>query len=77
MIPRIGAATFLMFSRFLHECQQPRRHRIDYLGSALMVLGAGGIMLALMQIGNSGEVVTITALAVGGVVALVAVDGRS
>jgi EmrB/QacA subfamily drug resistance transporter len=68
----IGAATFVMFSRFLHEHQQPRRHRIDYLGSVLMVLGAGGIMLSLMQVGNSGEVVTIAALAAGGTVALTA-----
>ena len=37
-----------------------------------MVLGAGGVMLALMQIGNSGEVVTIAALAAVGVVALTA-----
>ena len=66
----IGAAAFLMFSRFLKEHQRPRRHRIDYIGSVLMVLGAGGIMLALMQAGNSGETVTIAALAVGGVVAL-------
>ena len=68
----IGAATFVMFSRFLHERQQPRRHRIDYLGSVLMVLGAGGIMLALMQVGNRGEVVTIATLAVVGAVALAA-----
>jgi EmrB/QacA subfamily drug resistance transporter len=68
----IGALAVLMFSRFLHEHQRPRRHRIDYLGSVLMVLGAGGVMLALMQIGNSGEVVTIAALAVIGVVALTA-----
>jgi EmrB/QacA subfamily drug resistance transporter len=68
----IGAATFVMFGRFLHEHQRPRRHRIDYLGSALMVLGAGGIMLALMQVGNSGEAVTISALALAGLVALTA-----
>ena len=68
----IGAATFVMFSRFLHEHQQSRRHRIDYLGSVLMVLGAGGIMLALMQVGNSGEVVTIAGLVLVGVVALTA-----
>ena len=68
----IGAATFVMFSRFLHEHQRPRRHRIDYLGSVLMVLGAGGIMLALMQIGNSGEVTAIAVLGAGGAVALIA-----
>src|SRR5439155_15481118 len=68
----IGGAAFVMFSRFLHEHHQPRRHRIDYLGSVLMVLGAGGIMLALMQVGNSGEAVTIAALALGGAAALAA-----
>ena len=68
----IGAATFVMFGRFLHEHQQPRRHRIDYLGSALMVLGAGGIMLALMQVGNAGETLMIATLAAVGMVALTA-----
>ena len=68
----IGAAAFVMFSRFLQEHRQPRRHRIDYLGSVLMVLGAGGLMLALMQAGNSGEAVTIAGLAVLGLVALAA-----
>jgi EmrB/QacA subfamily drug resistance transporter len=68
----IGAATFVMFSRFLHEHQLPRRHRIDYLGSGLMVLGAGGIMLALMEVGNSGEVVTIAGLFLVGAIALTA-----
>ena len=72
----IGAATFVMFSRFLHEHRQPRRHRIDYLGSVLMVLGAGGIMLALMQVGNSGETVTIVVLAAVGAVALTALAGH-
>jgi EmrB/QacA subfamily drug resistance transporter len=72
----IGAATFVMFGRFLHEHHQPRRHRIDYLGSVLMVLGAGGIMLALMQVGNSGEAVTIAVLALGGAVALTALAGH-
>jgi EmrB/QacA subfamily drug resistance transporter len=68
----IGAATFVMFGRYLREHQQPRRHRIDYRGSILMVLGVGGVMLALMQAGNSGEMFTIAALAAAGVVALAA-----
>ena len=68
----IGAATFVMFGRFLHEHQQPRRHRVDYRGSVLMVLGAGGVMLALMQVGQSGEMLTIAMLAAGGVAALIA-----
>jgi hypothetical protein len=61
-----------MFGLFLHEGQAPRRHRIDYLGSGLMMFGAGALMLALVQVGNSGEMATIAALAAGGVVALLA-----
>ena len=46
-----------MFSRFLHE--QRHRRRIDYFvsGSGLIVLGAGGIMQALMQVGRSSAAV--------------------
>jgi MFS family permease len=65
----IGAVTFLMLGLFLHEGQVPRRHRIDYLGSALMMFGAGALMLTLVQVGNSGEIATIAALASSGVVA--------
>ena len=68
----IGALAFLMFGLFLHEPRQPRQHRIDYRGSILMVLGVGGVMLALMQVGNSGETLTIAALAAAGMVALAA-----
>ena len=67
----IGAATFLMFGLFLHEHREPRRHRIDYLGSVLLILGVGAPMLALVQVGNS-DGVTLAALAVGGVIALAA-----
>ncbi len=66
----IGAVTFVMFGLFLHEHQMPRRHRIDYFGSALMMLGAGALMLALVQVGNSGGVATIVLLAAGGIAAL-------
>jgi len=68
----IGALTFLMFGLFLHESRVPRRHRIDYLGSGLMMFGAGALMLALVQVGNSGGMATIAALAASGVVALLA-----
>jgi len=37
-----------------------------------MMFGAGALMPALVQIGNSGEVATIAALASSGVVALLA-----
>ena len=66
----IGAVTFVMFGLFLHERQLPRRHRIDYLGSTLMMLGVGGLMLALVEVGNSGGIGVIVALAAGGAAAL-------
>ncbi len=66
----IGAATFIMFGLFLHEDREPRRHRIDYFGSGLLVLGIGAPMLALVQIGQSGAL-TIVGLAATGVAALV------
>src|ERR1700756_614704 len=68
----IGAVTFLMFGLFLHESQPPRRHRIDYLGSGLMMFGAGALVVGLGQLGDSGEMATIAFLAAGGVVALLA-----
>jgi EmrB/QacA subfamily drug resistance transporter len=66
----IGAVTFVMFGLFLHEDRAPSRHRIDYLGSALMMFGAGALMFALVQVGNSAGIATIAGLAVSGVVAL-------
>ena len=66
----IGAITFVMFGLFLHEHQRPRRHRIDYLGSALMMLGAGALMLALVEFGNSARWPTILGLAAAGVILL-------
>jgi EmrB/QacA subfamily drug resistance transporter len=67
----IGAVTFVMFALFLHEHHRPRRHRIDYLGSALMMFGAGALMLALVEFGNSAGIPTIVALAVAGIGALI------
>jgi EmrB/QacA subfamily drug resistance transporter len=45
----IGAASILMYGIFLHEQPTPRPHRIDYLGSILLALGVGAVMLALVQ----------------------------
>lgn len=67
----IGAATFVMFGLFLHEHREPRRQRIDYPGSALLILGVGAPMLALVQVGNS-DGLTLTALVAGGAVAVAA-----
>ena len=65
----IGAATLVMFGLFLHEERAPRPHRIDTLGSGLIVLGVGAPMLALVQIGHSGST-TLAGLALAGIVAL-------
>jgi EmrB/QacA subfamily drug resistance transporter len=67
----IGAASFVMFGLFLHERREPRRHRIDYLGSGLLMFGVGAPMFALVQLGN-GDALTLTALALGGAGALAA-----
>ncbi len=66
----IGAVTFVMFGLFFHERRAPRRHRIDYLGSALMVLGAGSLMLALVEFGNRAAWPTIAVFAAVGIVML-------
>jgi EmrB/QacA subfamily drug resistance transporter len=65
----IGAATIVMFALFLHEQREVRPHRVDYLGSSLLMLGIGAPMLAIVQIGNAGGL-TLTALVAGGAGAL-------
>lgn len=65
----IGAATFVMFGLFLHEQREPRRHRIDYLGSVMLMVGVGAPMLALVQIGNA-DGMTVAALMLCGAAAL-------
>lgn len=45
----IGAAAIVMISLFLHERIEPRAHRVDYLGSLLMMLGIGTLMLVLVR----------------------------
>jgi EmrB/QacA subfamily drug resistance transporter len=67
----IGAATFVMLGLFLRERREPRRQRIDYLGSALLMLGIGAPMLTLVQLGNS-DAVTLAVLAAAGMIALAA-----
>ena len=45
----VGAISLLMFALFLHEPVERREHRIDYLGGALLIVGVGALMLALVQ----------------------------
>jgi EmrB/QacA subfamily drug resistance transporter len=45
----IGVISIAMFAMFLHERIERREHRIDYLGGALLVVGVGALMLALVE----------------------------
>ena len=45
----IGAVSITMFALFLSERVERREHRIDYLGGALLIVGVGALMLALVQ----------------------------
>src|SRR5439155_18945092 len=60
-----------VFGLYLHEHREPRRHRIDYPGSALLMLGVGAPMLALVRIGDADGMI-LGALALVGAVALAA-----
>jgi len=75
----IGFAAFVMFGLFLHERLEPRPHQVDYLGSALLALGAGSLMVALVQSASLAGTTTITLLAVGALAltALVAHERRT
>jgi EmrB/QacA subfamily drug resistance transporter len=67
----IGAASFAMLGWFLRERRQTRGHRIDYAGSALLSIGAGALMLVLIQAQSLGGAAIVT-LAAGGALALIA-----
>ena len=45
----VGAFSVALLAVALREPPRARRHRVDYLGSLLLVLGAGALMLALVQ----------------------------
>src|SRR4029077_18171199 len=66
----IGAASFAMLALFLHERREVREHRIDFAGSALLSLGAGALMLVMMQ-AHSLSLAAISALTAAGVLALI------
>jgi EmrB/QacA subfamily drug resistance transporter len=45
----IGIIAVAMLAAFLHEAPRSRPRRVDYLGSLLMMLGGGVLMMALLQ----------------------------
>jgi EmrB/QacA subfamily drug resistance transporter len=60
----IGALAIVMFALYLPEQIERREHRIDYLGGALLIIGVGSLMLALVQAH------TVRAEGIGGLVTL-------
>jgi EmrB/QacA subfamily drug resistance transporter len=65
----IGLGSVVMFALFLHEKIERREHRIDYAGAALLVVGAGSLLLALVQAASLARV-RLAALAAVGLAAL-------
>jgi EmrB/QacA subfamily drug resistance transporter len=66
----IGFLAMLVFALYLPERLERREHRIDYLGGALLVLGVGSLMLALVQANMIG-IAGICGLLTFGVLVLV------
>ena len=69
----IGAAAICMIAAFLEESVEHRQHRIDYLGSLLMMLAIAALMLVLVQGGGLPRVtvVVIGAISVAALAILV------
>jgi EmrB/QacA subfamily drug resistance transporter len=65
----VGAAAIAMIATFLKEDVKSRPHRIDYLGSFLLVLTIGAFMVALVQ-GSAMERRDVLALLAAGLGAL-------
>jgi EmrB/QacA subfamily drug resistance transporter len=66
----IGLLSFAMLGRFLHERPHTRAHQIDYAGSALLSLGAGALMLVMIQ-AQTLSAATIAVLSGAGALALI------
>jgi EmrB/QacA subfamily drug resistance transporter len=75
----VGAVAILMISLFLHERIEPRSHKVDYLGSQLLMLAIGALMLVLVQGSTLPSAIAWGAAAVGvlGLAALIAHEARA
>lgn len=60
----IGVAAMVMLAVFLKERPQAREHELDIRGAVLLVVGAGALMLALVQAVQLGAVLVAVLLAV-------------
>jgi len=63
-----------MLVRHFHEQIEKHRHRIDYLGAALLTIGLTGVILGVLEGGNAWAWLSVPSLVcfVGGALALVA-----
>jgi MFS family permease len=61
----VGALAIAMLAAFFHERPHPRPPRIDYLGSILLMLGGGALMMAMIQGGSLSPWMLALCLAVG------------
>ena len=61
----IGVAAIVMIATFLPESVEHRQHRIDYLGSLLLMVAIGALMLVLVQGGSLSHWATACVGAVG------------
>ena len=61
----VGIVSIAMFALFLHERVERREHSIDYLGGALLVVGIGALMLALVEAMHLGGLVIAALVALG------------
>lgn len=67
----IGIAALVMLALFLKEDVAYRRHRIDWLGSLLLLIAFGALLLALVQ-GGQLHISVVMLLAAAGAAALIA-----
>ncbi|MFJ4654550.1 MFS transporter [Nocardia sp. NPDC088792] len=70
-LPLTAAAAWMIQRRFTESAPR-QRHRIDYLGAGLLTVGAGTLILALLQGGQSWPWTSMTSIALfaGGAAAL-------
>ena len=75
----VSIAAMLMLSIFLKERIAPRRHDIDYLGAALLMVGIGSLMVVLVQATSldRGTLLGLGALAVLSLAALAVQEART
>jgi EmrB/QacA subfamily drug resistance transporter len=66
----IGAITIALFALFFDEPTIRRAHRVDYLGALLLMIGAGAVLVAIVQAESLPRPALIGLLGVG-IVALV------